>query len=73
MNVVFVLDVKCFLGGGPVIELIPDPGRSSMSLCGQRVCDPENNLSENRGSVKFEWREGCMKMTLLVAEKTLGK
>ena len=29
---------SCCLVGGPGIELIPHPGRPSMSLCGQKVC-----------------------------------
>ena len=33
---VYRLSCLCFLGVGPGIELIPHPGRTSMSLCGQK-------------------------------------
>ena len=35
---VYCLSCLCCLGGGPGIGLITHPGRTSMSLCGQKAC-----------------------------------
>ena len=57
---VYRLSCLCCLGGGPGIEVIPHPGRPSMSLCGQKtmcVIQSKLPLPTGRSSVRSGWRK----------------
>ena len=60
VNDVYRLSCWRCVGCGPGIELIPHPGRFSMSLCGENCMDVIQSylpLPTGRGSVRPGWRE----------------
>ena len=60
VNDVCRLSFLCWFGGNPGIELIPHPGRPSMSLSGHRsmyVIQSQFPLPTGRGSVRLGWRD----------------